>query len=195
MIQDSIQKALLTKAVTKALAYQENGGKPNLEQLSAGKTGEMKSIFQFLPTTWKGYAQDILGDANAPATPENELKVTLGKVGNWIDEGKTAGQIASIWNSGNENRYKQNWKGINNGVAYDTPKYAQNVINYAKKFYNEEQQKQLGNSMAPDLTQSSSFQTPSTSTLPNLARANSTPAVPQAPIVYQAPQEPITPLI
>lgn len=134
------EKQKLVDAVTKAIAYVENGGKPDIDNLRAGPTGEMKSIFQFLPATWKGYAKDVLGDENAPLNPDNELKVVQGKVARWIDEGKSAGQIASIWNSGSPDKYKQNWKGVTkNGTPYDTPAYAQKVIKYAEQFANEQQ--------------------------------------------------------
>ena len=48
-----MDKDKLANAIVKAIAYQENGGKPNIDNPSKGKSGEMKSIFQFEPATWK----------------------------------------------------------------------------------------------------------------------------------------------
>ena len=42
------EKQALVDAVTKGIAYTENGGMPDINNLRAGPTGEMKSIFQFL---------------------------------------------------------------------------------------------------------------------------------------------------
>lgn len=175
------EKEKLVAAITKALGYAENGGKPNLENLQAGKTGEMKSIFQFIPSTWKLYAKQIFGDENMPMNPDNEVAVVTAKVGKWLDEGRTVGQIASMWNAGESkpDAYKQNWKGVNKkyGVAYDTPAYAQKVIKYAQQFYEQK----------PEQPRQSS------GTLPSLAQANSTPAVPQAPITYERKETSFTP--
>ena len=129
------QKALI---ISKALAYAENNGKPTT--IKAGKTGEMKSIYQFTPNTWKQYSKEILGK-EVPLTNETELQVATGKVSKWIDKGYTTEQIASMWNAGEgkPNAYKENWRGINKkyGVAYDTPAYAKKVANYASQFEKE----------------------------------------------------------
>lgn len=136
-------------SIVKALAYTENGGKPNLAKPSAGKTGEMKSVFQFTPDTWKIYAKQITGQDNIPLTTENEAAVTYAKVANWYKQLKSEGvsdeeiplKIASMWNAGEHrpDAYKQNFKGVNKkyGVAYDTPAYAKKVASYAKQFEKE----------------------------------------------------------
>lgn len=142
---DTQQLSLL---ITKALAYTENGGKPNVNSLSAGKSGEMKSIFQFEPSTWRLYAKQELGDANAPLTSENEAEVVHKKVSDWVqhlsDEGVSQEEIplkiASMWNAGESHpdAYKENWKGVNSsGVSYDTPAYANKVASYVKQFEKE----------------------------------------------------------
>lgn len=143
------EKQRKIKAIVKALGYAENGGKPNLNNLQAGKTGELKSIFQFTPDTWKNYAQQELGDANAELTPDNETFVVSKRVEKWIDEGKTARQIASIWNAGQGEPDAYTGKfsngnpsvGINKkyGVKFDVPSYANKVLNYSKQFYEEGQ--------------------------------------------------------
>lgn len=137
------EKELLADAITKAIAYQENGGKLDLEKTSAGKSGEMKSIFQFTPETWKKYSKEVLGKDNVPLDNDHETYVVKQKVRKWIDDGKTTSQIASMWNAGEgkPDAYKENNVGINKyGVKYDTPTYAKNVLNYAKKFYTEKSQ-------------------------------------------------------
>lgn len=145
------EKTALTYAITRALAYQENGGKPTNPK--AGKTGEMKSIFQFEPATWKNDAQEILGNSNAPLTPDNETKVVSGMVGDWIDKGYNVKQIASMWNAGKgePNAYTGKFSdgspstGINKeyGVKFDVPSYANGVANYAKQFYTQDFEPQI----------------------------------------------------
>lgn len=132
-------------SIVKALAYTENGGKLDLNKLQAGKSGEMKSIFQFKPSTWKLYAKQTSGNPELPPTPENESLVVYHKVGDWYNHLKSEGvsdddiplKIASMWNAGenNSDAYKNNWKGTNSyGVKYDTPAYAKKVANYTKEF-------------------------------------------------------------
>lgn len=139
------EKTALSYAIARALAYQENGGKIDLNNIRAGKTGELKSIYQFTPATWKNYAKEVLGDQNAELTPDNEVKVVVKKVGDWIDKGYNVKQIASVWNAGASEpdaftgKFSNGRpsKGINKkyGVPYDVPKYADNVANYARDFY------------------------------------------------------------
>lgn len=144
----------LVSSIVKALAYQENGGKLDLSKISAGKTGEMKSIFQFLPATWKGYAKEVLGDENAPLNNENETKVVYEKVKKWLEDDMSVKQIASMWNAGTgePDAYTGKFgmttkthkagdpsKGIlqKSKVAFDVPTYANNVNDYAQKFFKE----------------------------------------------------------
>lgn len=134
-----MEKENLTNAIVKALAYTENGGAPDLNSPKAGKTGEAKSIFQFLPATWKRYSKEVYGNEDIPITADTETYLVSQKVKKWVDKGYTARQIASMWNAGEAkpNAYKQGWKGTNNGVAYNTPDYANKVLKYSKQFYDE----------------------------------------------------------
>lgn len=152
---DNQKKEKLVKAILKAIAYAENGGKPNVNNLKAGKTGERKSMYQFTPATWENYAQQVLGDKNAPLTPENEILVAHKKIADWVEdsiksgvpEQEIASRIASIWNAGQgePNAYKgtfsngQPSKGINKkyNVAFDVPGYSNKVKNYTKEFLTE----------------------------------------------------------
>lgn len=121
-------------AVMKALAYTENGGKPT--DPKAGASGELKSIFQFMPDTWKVYSKQITGKDDIPLTPENESAVVYGKVDKWLKEGYDVNQIASMWNAGEQkpDAYKYNVGRNKQGVPYNTPKYAKKVYDYAKQF-------------------------------------------------------------
>ncbi len=121
MDQQNTQKAL---AIMKALALTENGGKLDLNNSKAGQSGEMKSIFQFTPGTWKMYSKEILGKDNVPLDKNSEAVVVSGKISKWLDEGLKPQEIASIWNSGKPDAYLQDHKGTNKyGVQYNTPGY------------------------------------------------------------------------
>lgn len=166
------EKTALTYAITKALAYQENGGELNVNNTKAGKTGELKSIFQFEPSTWKKEAAQYLGDANAPINPDNETTVVTKQVGKWIDEGYTAKQIASMWNAGpgEPDAYIGKFSdgspsvGTNKkyGVKFNVPAYANSVNKYATQFYTQSQQKNQQNTSsatpAPPTTQNQPVQ-------------------------------------
>lgn len=122
--------------IVKALAFTENGGAPNIDNPSAGASGETKSIFQFMPDTWKQYSQQAAGKV-LPLNAENEATVVYSKVANWEKQGYTPEQIASMWNAGEQNpdAYKQSYKGTNKeGVAFNTPVYVKKFTNYLKQF-------------------------------------------------------------
>lgn len=143
---DENTKNQLVESVVQGIANAETGGVP-----VEGKSGEAKSIFQFLPSTWKSYATDVLGDPNAPITKENELKVMRYKVRSQVDKGMSVRQIASAHNAGEgepdaytgkfgkttkTHRAGDPSKGINSsGVAYDTPAYADKVNKFAMNYF------------------------------------------------------------
>lgn len=140
-----MNKEQLALNITKALAYTENGGKPKTAK--AGKSGELKSIWQFTPSTWKLYSKQVTGE-ELPLTTEAEAYVVHKKVTDWVDHLETEGvpeeeiplKVASMWNAGERkpDAYKQNHVGTNKfGVHYDTPAYAQKVANYVKEFSKE----------------------------------------------------------
>lgn len=111
--------------LAKAIRQHESGGNFN----ATGKSGET-GAYQFTAPTWKGYAKEVLGDSNAPMTPENQNQVAYTKIKQWKDGGKNVGQIASMWNAGEgkPNAYLENNVGVNKyGVNYDTPAYAKKV--------------------------------------------------------------------
>lgn len=124
--------------LAKAIRQVETGN-----QQKPGATGEMSSRYQFLPTTWKSYAKEILGDENAPINLENENKVAYTKIKSWKDQGYNVGQVASMWNAGEgrPNAYKENWRKVdeNGNVLYDTPAYAEKVANEYQRLKAETQ--------------------------------------------------------
>lgn len=133
----------LAKALVKAIGYTENGGKPDLNNLSQGKSGELKSIFQFTPDTWKHDAEVYLGDASAPLTPDNETHLMLQKVSKELQQGYTPQQILSMHNAGvgEPNAYSgkfsngQPSKGKNKyGVDFNVPAYVKTGMNYLSEF-------------------------------------------------------------
>lgn len=131
------------KAIVKAIGYVENGGKPDPKNTKAGKTGELKSVFQFTPATWRGYSKEVFGK-EMPLTPDNETYVVQQKVAGWVNKGWTTKQIASAWNAGEGE--KDAWTGkFTNGspsksinkkynVKFDVPSYANKVESYATSF-------------------------------------------------------------
>jgi len=102
---------------------------------AVGDGGTSKGGYQFQDATWKEWSKKHLGIENAPMTVENQNRVAYNQIKEWKDKGLTPAQIASKWNSGDENAYTKNHKGYNAelGVSYDTPAYTLKVSNY----YNE----------------------------------------------------------
>lgn len=144
----SSQPNLQALAITKALAYTENSGAPNISNPSVGKTGETKSIFQFEPGTWQAYAKQVSGNSNLPMTPQNESLVAYSKVNDWLKKGYSTQQIASMWNAGEgepnawEGKFSDGTSsaGTNEkyGVKYDVSGYAKKVSSYTKQFLQQE---------------------------------------------------------
>jgi hypothetical protein len=133
------------KALTSAIGRAETGNDPNAYS-QRGASGEYGK-YQFTQPTWKQYAKEILGDENADVTSvENQNKVAYGKIKQLKDQGYNPAQIASIWNSGNADAYKQGHRGVNQyGVAYDVPSYVQRVSqNYEQLKQSQPQVQQTG---------------------------------------------------
>lgn len=133
----------LVGAITAAIAGAENGGKPNLEHLQAGGSGELKSIFQFEPGTWKEASKEAFGRENVPLTPDTETFVEMQRVRKWLQEGKTPQQIFSMQNAGpgEPDAYTGKFSnghpsiGTNSyGVKYNVPAYVNNAMGYLQKF-------------------------------------------------------------
>lgn len=120
--------------LAKAMALTESGpDKPNYNAVGDG--GRSRGAWQWSKDTWRNHAQQILNNADADPTPENQNRVAYGMIKKWKDAGYRAEQIASMWNAGEgrPDAYK-NWRGVNaQGIRYDTPAYVKKVkANYDK---------------------------------------------------------------
>jgi len=74
-----------------------------------------------MPNTWKLFSKEVLG-YEAPLTKINGLYVSVNKVQDWLDRGKTKEQIFLAWNAGEQ--AKKCGKGTNKfGVKYDSCSY------------------------------------------------------------------------
>jgi hypothetical protein len=117
-------------ALAKAIRQHESGN----DYSSKGASGEF-GAYQYTAPTWKADAKKYLGDENAQPTPENQDKAAYYSIKAMKDAGKTPEQVASVWNSGDENAYLNDKKGTNSyGVKYDVPAYVKNVIGIYKGF-------------------------------------------------------------
>ncbi len=85
-------------SMVRAIKMQESGNNYNAPKEKAGQS--LGGAYQYQAPTWKQYAREILGDENAPFTPENQDKVTYGKVKQWKDQGLQPMDIAHNWNPG-----------------------------------------------------------------------------------------------
>lgn len=120
------------KTLVQAIGKAETGGQTD-PYTTKGASGEF-GAYQFMPDTWKMWAKESLGNENAPMTMENQNRVAYNKVKQWKDSGLTPAQIASKWNSGDENAYKTQTPGKNSaGVDFDTPGYTAKVSNYYRQ--------------------------------------------------------------
>lgn len=129
----------VAQTLTHAIAMQEGGGK--LLSYDA-KSGDVPTAiggrYQFIPDTWKNYAQQVLGDANAPMTDVNQNKVAYTKIKQWLDSGKTPAQASAMWNAGEG--APNAWKPGTAQKVGNTPRYTKNVQKYAQQLSG-----QLGN--------------------------------------------------
>ena len=98
-----------------------------------GASGE-SGAYQYMPDTWKQWSKQYLGQEDAPLSIENQNKVAYSRIKELKDQGLNPAQIASMWNSGKAEAYREGLKGVNSkGVEYDVPAYVQKVSQY----YNE----------------------------------------------------------
>lgn len=114
--------------LAKAIRQTESGG--NFQ--AQGKSGEY-GAYQFTEPTWNTYAKEAgVNVALKDATAEQQNQVAYTKIKKWKDAGNNIGQIASMWNAGedNKNAYLNGNTGTNKyGVHYDTGAYAKSVAN------------------------------------------------------------------
>lgn len=123
------EKAL---ALAKAIRKAETGtsSKPYQAKGASGETG----AYQFMPDTWRQWSKQYLGKENAPLSVENQNKVAYSRIKELKDQGYKPAEIASMWNSGRADSYKQGKKGTNKyGASYDVPAYVAKVSSYYKQ--------------------------------------------------------------
>ena len=113
-----IQAVNLAKAIRKV----ESGDNFN----ARGASGE-SGAYQFMPSTWRAFAAEVLGNPNARMTPQNQNAVAYVKIKEWKDAGLNAAQIAAKWNSGSEKGWERKIGRNNKGVAYNVPLYVKRV--------------------------------------------------------------------
>lgn len=107
-------------AIAEAIRQVESEGNYD----ATGESGE-NGAYQFMPDTWKEWAGKHLGNANAPMTQQNQDFVAQMQINEWLREGKTAEEIALLWNGGETKRKS----GVNKfGVKYDSGAYADKVL-------------------------------------------------------------------
>lgn len=106
--------------VAAAIRQVESGGNYN----ARGASGEI-GAYQFMPSSWRSWAGQYLGNPNAPMTPQNQDAVAQARIQDLLNQGYNPYQVALIWNGGTPtvkrgtNRY---------GVAYDSGAYANKVL-------------------------------------------------------------------
>jgi len=129
-MQDQLDTQVLNLA--KSIRRAETGTSTNPYQ-AKGASGESGG-YQFMPNTWKQWAGQHLGNPNAEMSVENQNKVAYNQIKGWKDQGYNPAQIASLWNSGNPEAYRNGLQGTNQqGVAYDVPAYVAKVSQYYRE--------------------------------------------------------------
>ncbi len=126
-------------AMVRALKMQESGNDYNAPKEKAGNS--LGGAYQYQADTWKNYAGQVLGDPNAPFTPENQDKVTYGMVKKWKDNGMQPADIAHQWNPGD-------------------PQYPDSVVNHLKQIVQGASPKGSGYVQVPSTPQPQEQVTP-----------------------------------
>jgi hypothetical protein len=101
-----------------AVGRVESGGRYDARNPVTGAYGK----YQILPSNWRPWARQYLGNANAPKTPSNQDRVAAGKMGDlygWLGSWR---QVAYWWLTGDDGRGAR-WSGgpmtyVNKVMAY-----------------------------------------------------------------------------
>lgn len=129
--------------LAKAIRRAETGGHadPYNARGASGETG----AYQFMPETWKQWSGQYLQNPNAEYSVENQNKVAYSRIKELKDQGYSPAQIASMWNSGKAEAYKEGLKGTNKqGVVYDVPAYVEKVSRHYNELKNGGQAAPIG---------------------------------------------------
>lgn len=152
MNEKTTQPLTEAQAITKAIALTENGGKIDTKNPSAGKSGELKSIFQFTPETWANDSEQVFGKSGAPMNADTEAYVTTQMVDKWLQKGYKPSQIFSMWNAGvgEPDAYTGKFSngessaGTNkHGVQYDVKSYVDKANKYLSELSPSSSSKQI----------------------------------------------------
>lgn len=122
-------------ALSKAIFQHESGGDFN----AVGDAGTSHGAGQWQPATWKAQAKTILGDENAPMTPENQKAVIQGSIAIDKANGLNPAQIAAKWNSGSPDGWENKiGKTTINGqqISYNVPAYVKSVTDLYQQYKN-----------------------------------------------------------
>lgn len=122
-------------ALAHAIALQESGqnGRPNYN--AVGDNGTSHGAYQWQPGNYEAAAKEA-GLDPSDFSPATQDKVAYYQVKKYKDRGLDPGQIASIWNSGSPDNWKDHSGTTTiNGkeIHYDTPAY----VNGVKKYYQQ----------------------------------------------------------
>ena len=116
------------KDLVTAMGRVESPGNGPEVYKARGASGEY-GRYQFMPKTWNDWSKEYgITTPLEQASIEEQNKVAYNKVKEWKDAGLNPAQIASKWNSGDENAYLRDHAGTNDqGVAYNTPEHVRKV--------------------------------------------------------------------
>lgn len=91
-----------------AVGWVESGGRYDALNPVSGAYGK----YQIMPSNWPAWAEQYLGDANAPQTPANQEKVARGKMHDlyhWLGSYR---QVAYWWLTGRDGRKVSPWSTV-----------------------------------------------------------------------------------
>lgn len=146
--------ATQAKNFTKAIFQHESGMNYN----ATGDAGTSHGAGQWQPATWKLQAKDVLGDENAPMTPENQSVVAQGTFRHWFTPiekgglGLNAAQGAAKWNSGSPDGWenKVGTATINGQpVKYNVPQYVKSITDLYQQYKGQNSQSSQGFNPTP----------------------------------------------
>ena len=138
-------------SMLEAISKQESGGNYNAEgiEIENGQFAGEKAIgkYQIMPSNWKKWAGEILGDQNAEQTPQNQEKVAKQKFleyANWAstksDNWEDQTRLMAVRWYGNNGEKLESVRDISdrqitiNGKLQTSPKqYAENILAMRKK--------------------------------------------------------------
>lgn len=106
-----------------ALGQVESGGRYDAYNPTSGAYGK----YQIIPSSWRAWAKEVLGSADAPKTPENQEKVARYKIHQaWHNIGGGWRPVAYWWLTGRVSRDESTWSS-----------YAKSYVNKIMTIYND----------------------------------------------------------